>query len=226
MKPKLFTTLKGYSWGLFISDSIAGVTVALVALPLSIAIAIGSGATPRAGLVTAIVGGLLISLLGGSRVQIGGPTGAFIVVVAGVITQFGYDGLLLATLLAGLILVLAALVRAGRFIALVPEPVIEGFTVGIAVIIAVSQLKDLLGLSAHVPAHQVHGLPALWAARGEASLAALGVGVFGIAGIALFRHFIPWFPGSLLVIAVASAAVARLPLPVDTIFSRFGELPS
>src|SRR5438045_8493207 len=118
MKPKLFTTLKGYSWGLFISDSIAGVTVALVALPLSIAIAIASGATPRAGLVTAIVGGFLISLLGGSRVQIGGPTGAFIVVVASVIAQFGFDGLLLATFLAGLILVVGGLVRAGRFISL------------------------------------------------------------------------------------------------------------
>jgi len=226
MKPKLLTTLKDYSWRLFLGDAVAGITVALVALPLSIAIAIASGATPKAGLITAILGGLLISLLGGSRVQIGGPTGAFIVVVAGVITQFGYDGLLLATLLAGAILVAAGLVRAGRFISLVPEPVIEGFTVGIALIIAVSQLKDLLGLSAHVPADLVHGLPALWAARSEANLAALGVGLLAIAGIALLRHLIPWFPGSLLVIAAASGAVAWLPLPVDTIFSRFGQLPS
>src|SRR5689334_17631768 len=226
MKPKLLTTLKDYSWRLLLGDALAGITVALVALPLSIAIAIASGATPKAGLITAILGGLLISLLGGSRVQIGGPTGAFIVVVAGVITQFGYDGLLLATLLAGAILVAAGLVRAGRFISLVPEPVIEGFTVGIAAIIAVSQLKDLLGLSAHVPADLVHGLPALWAARSEANLAALGVGILAIAGIALLRHLIPWFPGSMLVIAAASAAVAWLPLSVDTIFSRFGELPS
>ena len=138
MKPKLLTTLQDYSWRMFAGDALAGVTVALVALPLSIAIAIASGATPKAGLVTAIIGGLLISLLGGSRVQIGGPTGAFIVVVAGVITQYGFDGLLVATLLAGLILVAGGLVRAGRFIALVPEPVIEGFTVGIALIIAVS----------------------------------------------------------------------------------------
>ena len=158
MKPKLLTTLKDYSWRLFLGDAVAGITVALVALPLSIAIAIASGATPKAGLITAILGGLLISLLGGSRVQIGGPTGAFIVVVAGVITQFGYDGLLLATLLAGAILVAAGLVRAGRFISLVPEPVIEGFTVGIALIIAVSQLKDLdarasTPLSRHSLAH-------------------------------------------------------------------------
>jgi SulP family sulfate permease len=226
MKPKILTTLKDYSWRLFFGDAVAGLTVALVALPLSIAIAIASGAAPKAGLITAVLGGLLISLLGGSRVQIGGPTGAFIVVVAGVITQFGYDGLLVATLLAGAILVAAGLVRAGRFIGLVPEPVIEGFTVGIALIIAVSQLKDLLGVSAHVPADLVHGLPALWAARGQANLAALGVGVAAIVGIALFRHLTPWFPGSLLVIAVASAAVAWLALPVDTISSRFGELPS
>src|SRR3954453_22601891 len=129
MKPKLLTTMRDYSWRLFSSDLLAGITVALVALPLSIAIAIASGAVPRAALVTAIVGGLLISLLGGSRVQIGGPTGAFIVVAAGVISQVGFEGLLLATLLAGMILVAAGLVRAGRFIAMVPEPVIEGFTV-------------------------------------------------------------------------------------------------
>jgi SulP family sulfate permease len=227
MKPKLLTTLESYSWRLFAGDTIAGITVALVALPLSIAIAIASGATPKAGLITAIIGGFLISLLGGSRVQIGGPTGAFIVVVAGVITQFGYDGLLIATLLAGIILVAAGLVRAGRFVTLVPEPVIEGFTIGIALIIAVSQLKDLLGMSAaHVPADLVHGLPALWAARGEANLTAFVVGLTAIAGIAMLRRLIPWFPGSLLVIGIASAAVATLHLPVDTIFSRFGELPS
>ena len=227
MKPKLLTTLKDYSWRLFIGDAVAGVTVALVALPLSIAIAIACGATPRAGLVTAIIGGFLISLLGGSRVQIGGPTGAFIVVVASIIEQYGLDGLMLATLLAGIILVAAGLVRAGRFIALVPEAVIEGFTVGIALIIAVSQLKDLLGLSAvHVPADLIHGLPALWSARGDVNLTALIVGLLSIAGIGLLRHRLPWFPGSLLVIACASGAVALLPLPVDTIFTRFGTLPS
>ena len=155
MKPKLLTTLESYSWRLFAGDTLAGITVALVALPLSIAIAIASGATPKAGLITAIIGGFLISLLGGSRVQIGGPTGAFIVVVAGVVTQFGYDGLLLATLMAGGILILAALVRAGRFVALVPEPVIEGFTVGIALIIAVSQLKDCW-------ACRLHTCPLIW----------------------------------------------------------------
>jgi SulP family sulfate permease len=227
MKPKLLTTLKDYSWRLFLGDALAGITVALVALPLSIAIAIASGATPQAGLVTAIIGGFLISLLGGSKVQIGGPTGAFIVVVAGVIARFGFDGLLLATLLAGVILVVGGLVSAGRFISLVPEPVIEGFTVGIALIIAVSQLKDLLGFSAaQVPADLIHGLPVLWAARGQLNVWALVVGIFAILGIGLVRHRIPWFPGSLLIVAAASAAVALVPLPVDTIASRFGALPA
>lgn len=226
MKPKLLTTLRDYSWRLFTGDALAGVTVALVALPLSIAIAIASGADPRAGLVTAIVAGFLISLLGGSRVQIGGPTGAFIVVVYGVIAQYGFNGLLLATLMAGVILVIGAVVGAGRLIALVPEPVIEGFTIGIAVIIAVSQLKDLLGLSTTVPADLVEALPAIWMDRGAISPTALAVGMFSIVGIALLRRLAPWFPGSLLVIGAASAAVALLGLPVDTIYQRFGSLPA
>ena len=227
MKPKLFTTLKDYSWRLFAGDTLAGVTVALVALPLSLAIAIASGAEPRSGLITAIIGGFLISLLGGSRVQIGGPTGAFIVVVADVIQQHGFDGLLLATFLAGIILVAGGLFRVGRLIALVPEAVIEGFTVGIALIIAVSQLKDLFGLSAaHLPADLVHGVPALWAAHRQANLSAFAVGIASIAGIAVLRRLLPWFPGSLVVIAAASAFVAFLPLDVDTIVSRFGALPS
>lgn len=226
MKPKLLTTIRDYSWRLFMGDAVAGITVALVALPLSIAIAIASGADPRAGLVTAIVAGFLISLLGGSRVQIGGPTGAFIVVVYGVIAEFGFDGLLLATLMAGVILVVGGLVRAGRFIALVPEPVIEGFTIGIAVIIAVSQLKDLLGLSAPVPADLVEAVPALWTARDAINPTALIIGLLSIAGIALLRRLVPWFPGSLLVIAAASVAVAWMALPVDTIQQRFGSLPA
>ena len=226
MKPKLLTTIRDYSWRLFMGDAVAGITVALVALPLSIAIAIASGADPRAGLVTAIVAGFLISLLGGSRVQIGGPTGAFIVVVYSVIAEFGFDGLLLATLIAGIILVVGGLVRAGRFIALVPEPVIEGFTVGIAVIIAVSQLKDLFGLSTPVPADLVEALPVLWTARDAINPSALIIGLLSIAGIALLRRLVPWFPGSLLVIAAASVAVAWLALPVDTIQQRFGSLPA
>jgi SulP family sulfate permease len=222
VKPKLLTTLRGYAPRQFAADALAGVTVAMVALPLSIAIAIASGAEPAAGLATAIVGGLLISVLGGSRVQIGGPTGAFIVVVYGVIDQFGFDGLLLATLMAGLILVIAAFARAGKLIALIPEAVIEGFTIGIALIIATSQLKDLLGLSiARLPAAFVEAVPVLWDARQSASLAAAGVGVASIVAIALLRRR----AGSIVVIALASATAALLHLPVETIHSRFGDLP-
>ena len=227
MKPKLLTTLRDYSTKLLVADMIAGVTVAMVALPLSIAIAIASGAQPAAGLVTAVIGGLAVSLLGGSRVQIGGPTGAFIVVVYGVIQQYGFDGLLLATLMAGIILVIGGLLRAGRLIALIPEPVIEGFTIGIAVIIAVSQFKDLLGETISLmPADLVHIFPALWAARGTINLAALAIGVSAIVLIFGLRKLAPRLPGSIIAIALASAAVALVALPVDTLYSRFGSLPN
>jgi SulP family sulfate permease len=223
MKPKLLTTIQDYSAQLFLADALAGVTVAMVALPLSIAIAVASGAEPVAGLVTALVAGLLISALGGSRVQIGGPTGAFIVVVYGVIERFGFDGLLLATLMAGLILIIAALARAGNLIALIPEAVIEGFTIGIALIIAVSQLKDLFGLSIpRLPANFVEAVPALWSARHSVSVAPAIVGLASIVAIAMLRRR----AGSIVVIAVASAAVALVSLPVDTIHSRFGSLPN
>lgn len=222
MKPKLLTSLRDYSAKLFMADALAGITVAMIALPLSIAIAIASGAEPAAGLMTAIIGGLLISALGGSRVQIGGPTGAFIVVVYGVIEQFGYDGLLLATLMAGVILIIAALFRAGNLIALIPEAVIEGFTIGIALIIAVSQLKDLFGLEiARLPADFLDAAPILWAARHSASLTAAGVGIVSIIAIAILKRR----AGLIVVLALASGAVALLSLPVETIHSRFGDLP-
>ncbi|HET9335474.1 MAG TPA: SulP family inorganic anion transporter [Sphingomicrobium sp.] len=221
MKPKLLTTLRDYSARLFMTDALAGIVVAMIALPLSLAIAIASGAEPAAGLATAIIGGLLISALGGSRVQIGGPTGAFIVVVYGVIEQFGFDGLLLATLMAGFILIIAALARAGNIIALIPEAVIEGFTVGIALIIAISQLKDLLGLDiARLPADLVEAAPVLWSARHSASFAAAGIGLASIAAIALLKRR----ASSIVVLALASAAVALASLPVETIHSRFGSL--
>jgi len=227
MKPKMLTTLQDYSAEAFVADVIAGVTVAMVALPLSIAIAIASGANPAAGLVTAVIGGFLISALGGSRVQIGGPTGAFIVVVYGVIEQFGFDGLLLATLIAGIILVIGGLVRAGRLIALIPEAVIEGFTVGIAVIIAASQLKDLLGETiARLPADLIHIVPALWSARGSVNVAALPIGLGAILLIMSLRRFAPRLPGSIIAIGIVSAAVALMALPVDTLHSRFGDLPN
>ena len=227
MTPKLLTTLKTYNLKLFAADAFAGVTVAMVALPLSLAIAIASGADPGVGLVTAVIGGLLISLLGGSRVQIGGPTGAFIVVVYGVIATHGYDGLVLATLMAGLILLAAGALRLGNLIQFIPEAVVNGFTLGIALIIATSQLKDLFGLQIdHLPADFLHKLPALWEGRGSLSPAALGIGLSTILLIILFRRLAPRWPGLIVAVGITSATVALAGLPVDTITSRFGDLPS
>ena len=226
MKPKILSTLPGYTGPAFLADAMAGVTVALVALPLSLAIAIASGADPGTGFTTAIVAGFLISALGGSRVQIGGPTGAFIVVVYGVIARYGMDGLVLATLMAGVILTVAGYLRAGRLIALVPEPVINGFTIGIGVVIAASQLKDILGLSlAEVPAEFIAKLGALWAARASLSPASLGIGLLTMVLIVALRRAFPRFPGLIVAVAVASGLVAALNLPVETIQSRFGDLP-
>lgn len=227
MKPKLFSTIREYDAKLFRGDLLAGITVALVAIPLSLAIAIASGADPATGLVTAIVGGFLISLLGGSRVQIGGPTGAFIVVVYGVIAQHGYDGLVLATLMAGAILVLAGLLRAGNLIELVPEPVVNGFTIGIAVIIGSSQLKDFLGLDvASLPAEFVPKIEALWGARATMDPLALATGLCSLLLIVVLRRALPRWPGLILAMALVSGAVALLHLPVDSIGSRYGALPS
>ncbi|HQV02454.1 MULTISPECIES: SulP family inorganic anion transporter [unclassified Novosphingobium] len=227
MKPKLLSTLPTYTRAQFTADLFAGITVAMVALPLSIAIAIASGTDPAKGLVTAIIGGFLISLLGGSRVQIGGPTGAFIVVVYGVIATHGYDGLVLATLMAGAILVVAGLLRAGNLIALVPEAVVNGFTIGIAIIIASSQLKDFLGLGgAPMPAEFIPKLQALWAARGSLAPLAFGTGLAALILIIAMRRLFPRFPGLIVAMAVISAIAAFGHLPVDTIASRFGELPA
>lgn len=226
-RPKLVDTMRDYSWPLFRADALAGISVALVALPLCIAIAIASGSTPFVGLVTAIVGGFVISATSGSRVQIGGPTGAFIVVVYGVIQAHGMDGLIVATIMAGIILVIAGFFRAGRLIALVPEPVIDGFTIGIAVIIAASQLHDALGLSAgQVPAEMIPKIEALWAARATLSPAALAITAATLAGILLLRRWRPRWPVLVIAVGLASLAVFALHLPVDTVGSRFGVLPS
>lgn len=225
MKPKLLSMLSGYTAATFRADAIAGVTVAMVAIPLSIAIAIASGTDPAKGLITAIIGGLLISLLGGSRVQIGGPTGAFIVVVYGVIATHGYDGLVLATLMAGVILVLAGVLRAGSLIEHVPEPVISGFTIGIGIIIGASQLKDLLGLGiAKLPSEFLPKMTALWDACATLNTSALGIGLATIALIVGFRRLAPRFPG--LIVAVALTSALAVLLPVDTIGGRYGALPA
>ncbi|MBI6628826.1 SulP family inorganic anion transporter [Pontibaca salina] len=227
MKPKLITTLRTYTLQLFLADLLAGLTVAMVALPLSLAIAIASGAEPADGLVTAIVGGFLISLLGGSRVQIGGPTGAFIVIVFGIIAQHGYDGLVLATFMAGVILIVAGWLRAGNLVEYVPEPVVNGFTIGIAVIIATSQIKDLFGVTfAQQPANFLETLASLRASYSTWGLAATAIGLGTMVLIVGFRRLAPRFPGLIVAVAVTSCIVAVAGLPVDTIFSRFGALPN
>ena len=226
-QPKLFTTIKTYDKSQFIADLIAGVTVAMVALPLSLAIAIVSGAQPAAGLVTAIVAGFLISFFGGSRVQIGGPTGAFIVVVYSIIADYGYDGLVLATFMAGIILLVAGYFRAGRLISYVPEAVVSGFTIGIAVIIATSQLPDFLGLSLeHVPAEFLEKIPALWEERDSFKPSAFTIAALTLGLIIAFGRFFPRFPGLIIAVSAGSALVYFAGLSVDTLGSRFGELPS
>ncbi|MFD1697060.1 SulP family inorganic anion transporter [Roseibium aestuarii] len=226
-QPKLLTTMRTYSWSLFLSDLAAGITVAMVALPLSLAIAIASGADPGTGLVTAIVGGFFISALGGSRVQIGGPTGAFIVVVYGVIASHGLSGLVLATFMAGILLLIAGFFRIGRLISHVPEAVVNGFTIGIAIIIASSQLKDFLGLDvSNLPADFLEKIPVLWAARDTANPSTLTVALLSLGLIILFRRLAPKLPGLIVAVAIGSLAVVLGGLPVDTIATRFGALPS
>lgn len=226
-QPKIITTMKSYSWSLFLADLWAGATVAMVALPLSLAIAIASGADPAKGLITAIVGGFVISLLGGSRVQVGGPTGAFIVVIFGVIANHGYDGLVLATFMAGIILLVAGYFRAGVLIAYIPEAVVNGFTIGIGIIIATSQLKDFFGLSVSlVPADFLEKIPVLWNVRETFNPTTLSLAVATMILIVVLRRIAPRFPGLIIAIGIASFAVASLHLPVDTLGSRFGALPS
>jgi SulP family sulfate permease len=226
--PKLVTTLReGYSAATFRADAIAGLTVAIVALPLAMALGIASGASPDKGLITAVVAGFLISALGGSRVQVGGPTGAFVVVIFNVIAKHGYDGLLVATLLAGIILILAGVFRLGQMIKFIPHPVVTGFTAGIAVIIASSQVKDFLGLAiAKIPAEFLPKWQAYFAAVSTISWATLGVGTGALAIIIILRKLAPKLPGFLIAVVVSSVAVALLKLPVDTIGSRFPDIPA
>ena len=226
--PKLWTVLReGYRPADFRHDAMAGLTVAIVALPLAMALAIASGSTPDKGLVTAVVAGFLISALGGSRFQIGGPTGAFIPVVYTVIATHGYDGLVLATLMAGVMLIAAGLLKTGTLMRFMPQPLVTGFTSGIAVIIATSQLKDALGLDvAKVPAEFLPKLRVLAAHLGETDPWALGMAAASVALIAGLRRWAPRAPGFLLAVLAAAGATALWQLPVDTIGSRFGGIPS
>ena len=225
-KPKLFTLLKGYTPAILVADSIAGLTVGVVALPLAMAFAIASGLPPERGLFTAIVAGFLISFLGGSRVQIGGPTGAFVVIVTGIVAQFGYAGLAWCTLMAGGILILFGVFRLGGLIRFIPFPVTTGFTSGIAVVIFSTQIKDLLGLRmVEVPSEFIPKWGAYFHAVDTASAATAAVGMGTVMLIVLLRRFAPRMPGMLIAMIMATLAVAMLHLDVETIGGRFGDLP-
>jgi SulP family sulfate permease len=226
-RPKLATILtEGYGAADFRKDLVAGLTVAIVALPLSMALGVASGVNPARGLYTAIVGGFLVSALGGSRFQIGGPAGAFIVLVAATVARHGVDGLLLTVMMSGILLTLVGLSRLGSLIRHIPHAVTVGFTAGIAVTILGSQLKDLGGLRlAHEPGPLIPKLAALGAAAGTWNGYALGLGLTTAAIIFALRYFRPGWPGMILAVAAASLAAFALHLPVETIGARFGELP-
>ncbi|MEX0407712.1 SulP family inorganic anion transporter [Aquibium sp. LZ166] len=226
--PKLVTVFReGYGLAGLRADAIAGLTVAIVALPLSMAIAIASGVGPERGLYTAIVGGFIVSLLGGSRFQIGGPAGAFIVLVAATVARHGVEGLLLATMMSGVFLLAIGYLRLGTYIKYIPYPVTVGFTAGIAVIIFASQLRDLFGLtlSGPEPGALVEKLAVLWAAAGTASPAAIGIAAMTMVLIGGLKRFRPGWPGMLVAVAAASVAAWAFALPVETIGSRFGGIP-
>jgi SulP family sulfate permease len=224
--PQLYTTLsRGYGARDLRADLVAGLTVAIVALPLAMALAIASGTTPERGLHTAIVAGFLISALGGSRVQIGGPTAAFIPVVFNVIERFGYEGLILCTLLAGLILIAAGLLRLGVLLRYMPQPVITGFTAGIAVSIFASQVKDALGLRMdQVPGEFFERWAAYFAHLPSWQPAAAALCAAGLIALALLKRHRPGWPAFLIVVVAGS--LAALALPVPTIGSTFGQLPA
>ena len=225
--PKLVIALReGYSSGFLANDLLAGLTVAILALPLSMAIAIGAGTTPDRGLITSVVAGFFISALGGSRFQVGGPAAAFIVIIANIIHVHGMAGLMTATFLAGFMLVGAALLKLGTYIKYIPGPVILGFTSGIGIIIAIGQLKDFLGLKGDVPAEVLHKLAALWEAKGTFNWAALLVGLVTLLVIWIMRRLRPAWPGLLFAVVIASGLAWLMALPVDTIGSRFGGIPN
>jgi sulfate permease, SulP family len=226
-RPKLFDTLNGYNRGLFIKDLMAGIIVGIVALPLAIAFAIASGVSPEKGLYTAVIAGFIISFLGGSRVQIGGPTGAFIVIVYGIIQTYGLNGLIIATFMAGIMLILMGIARLGSVIKYIPHPLIIGFTSGIALIIFSSQVKDFLGLNmGTVPADFIEKWYAFGLHSSSANLYSIVIAVITIAIIFFWPKITHKIPGSLIAILVTTAAIQLLKLPVETIGSRFGEIPS
>jgi len=225
LKPKLLTTLQTYDRQSFFQDLSAGIIVGIIALPLCIALAIASGVSPEKGLITGVVGGLLVSLLGGSRVQIAGPTGAFVVLVLGVVTTHGLTGLALATLMAGLLLIGMGLLKMGEMIQFIPYPITTGFTCGIAVVIFSTQVGDFLGLSLEkVPSEFLEKWAVYLENLHTLSPAALALGVFSVAVIMLWPRLKVKIPGTLVAIVGSTVLAVVLGLPVETIGSRFGEI--
>jgi len=224
--PKSVLLLRGYNRQKFVHDLIAGVTVGLVALPLAMAFAIASGVSPQAGLYCAMVTGFLISALGGSKTQIGGPTGAFVVVVAGIIAKHGIDGLFMCTMMAGVLLVLLGITGMGTMVKYFPRPVVVGFTNGIAILIASTQIRDFFGLKMdHVPGDFFHRMKAFAVAWNTFSVPATVVSILSIALMIFCLKYAKKIPGAILVTFGATAAVMLLHLPVETVGSRFGGIP-
>ena len=225
--PKLLLTLRRYTGHDFVSDLIAGLTVGLVALPLAMAFAIASGVPPQAGIYTAVVAGFLISALGGSRVQIGGPTGAFVVIVAGIVAKFGISGLLMVTAMAGVILVIMGLTGLGTAVKFIPRPITIGFTNGIAVLIASTQIKDSLGLQiGAVPSEFVERMKTLAMNISSLQWPTVALAAASLSVILLVPRVTRRIPGSIVALALGTAAVAIFALPVATIGSAFGGIPT
>lgn len=225
--PKLLLCLRNYSAPTFAADLIAGLTVGLVALPLAMAFGIASGVTPQAGIYTAVVAGFLISALGGSRCQIGGPTGAFVVIVAGIIAKFGLSGLLMVTLMSGVILVAMGLTGLGAAVKFIPRPVTIGFTNGIALLIASTQIKDFLGLKTEKsPGEFLERMRVLGEALGTTHLPTVAVAVASLALILLWPRVTKRVPGTIVALFLATVVVSLFHLPVETIGTKFGGIPT
>ncbi|MGE5313557.1 MAG: SulP family inorganic anion transporter [Acidobacteriota bacterium] len=228
LEPKLFTVLRsGYTRKLFFADLSAGLIVGIVALPLAIAFAIASGVKPEQGLYTAIIAGFIVAVMGGTRVQISGPTGAFIVIIYGIVQRYGFDGLATATLIAGVLLVIMGLARLGNLLKFIPYPLTVGFTSGIALIIFSGQVKDFLGLQiANVPADFMEKWYVYFHSFSTLNYWALGIGVLSLLIVMFTPRFSAKVPGSLAAIIVATMLVQYFQLPVETIGSRFGSVPN
>jgi SulP family sulfate permease len=227
LKPKLFTTLNNYNKKQFLADASSGIIVGIVALPLAIAFAIASGVEPEKGLITAVIAGFIISILGGSRVQIGGPTGAFIVIVYAIVQDYGITGLTVATVMAGIILIVMGFAKFGGIIKFIPHPVIVGFTSGIALLIFSTQVKDLMGLTVSiVPSEFVDKWISYIKNISTMNYYSFGIAFLSLAIMIFWPKITHRIPGSLIAIIVTTLIVRYLEFPVETIGSRFGDIPS